>query len=274
MLKWSARTWVLGGFAISLASVVMNTFVLARLNLKLTAVSGEASAVKESLNRMALDYERAESRYEVMRVLHWLAQLQPEGESRENAATEASAALANYLSRSYAAMHDIPVMEVVKTDLVENEAGFALLRKVAELGQKIQATEDPKERERLTKEMDAVTEAPIDTTPKSELGKTFAELAKLAESEIEATNEYDILLMVSPKVQEMRTDFIKTYEAKEARLRELEAEKLRLAGVQTLTSSLAIGLQLLGLFFILSRDIVKDIVEQKKKAASAATPTA
>lgn len=56
---------MLGGSAISLSSIVINTFVLANLNSRLAVVSSEQGRLKDSVARMATDYHRAESKYEL-----------------------------------------------------------------------------------------------------------------------------------------------------------------------------------------------------------------
>lgn len=72
-------------------------------------------------------------------------------------------------------------------------------------------------------------------------------------------------MAISPTLQKLRGQFIKIHDAKTRRLAELGQEKSRLQGYQQLATYLAIGLQLLGLSFILSRDVVKDIHDVRKK---------
>lgn len=265
MLGWSPRTWVLGGFAISFSSVVINTFILSNLNSRLAVVNSEQANLKESLARMATEIQRAESKYELVRVFHWVALSAPE-KSRQQARTEAAYQLVNYFTRTYAAVHDISPVEVIKTDMIELEDDYQVAQQLADLMEKLMAAKDDKETAKLSAEIDKVDADAVEV-PKTELGKHFAELKQVAYKEAECEDESDLLLAIAPTLQQLREQFIKTHNAKTKRLEELGAEKSRLQGYQQLATYLAIGLQLLGLSFILSRDVVKDINDVKKKKA-------
>lgn len=263
MLGWSPRTWVLGGFAISFSSVVINTFVLANLNGRLASVNSEQSNLKESLGRMATEVQRAESKYELVRVFHWVALNAPEAQ-RKQARDEVAYQLVNYFTRTYAAVNDIPPVEVVKTDMIELEDDYEVTERLAKIMEKATAAKDDKERDKWLAEVDKVDADSIDI-PKTELGKHFYELAQVAYKEAECEDESDLLLAISSTLQQLRGQFIKTHDAKTKRLAELDKEKTRLLGYQQIATYLAIGLQLLGLSFILSRDVVKDINDVRKK---------
>ena len=263
MLGWSPRTWVLGGFAISFSSVVINTFVLANLNGRLASVNSEQSNLKESLGRMATEVQRAESKYELVRVFHWVALNAPEAQ-RKQARDEVAYQLVNYFTRTYAAVNDIPPVEVVKTDMIELEDDYEVTERLAKIMEKATAAKDDKERDKWLAEIDKVDADSI-AIPKTELGKHFYELAQVAYKEAECEDESDLLLAISSTLQQLRGQFIKTHDAKTKRLAELDKEKTRLLGYQQIATYLAIGLQLLGLSFILSRDVVKDINDVRKK---------
>ncbi len=267
MTKWSPRAWVLGGFVISLSSVVLNTVVLAQVNLRLTAVNSELSGLKDSMARTATEMQRAENKYEMVRMFHWVALQVPE-KQRETARKEAAYVLVNYFTRTYAAIHDIPPVEVIKTEMIELEDDYAAMKKIHDLVKQAE-TAGEKEKERILKDIDKVDTDSIDI-PKTPLGKEFAKLTEMGYAEANAEDESDLLLVIAPTLQSLRDDFVKAHDAKTARIKELEASRARLTGIQSITSYLAIGMQLLGLFFILSRDVVKDINDKKKAAASQA----
>ena len=271
MLGWSPRTWVLGGFAISFSSIVINTFVLANLNSRLAVINSEHSNLKDSLGRLATDYHRAETKYELVRVFHWVAMGVAEGEQRDQARAEVSWQLANYLTRTYAAVNDISPVELIKTEMVEKEDDFEFDRQLKELSDKrlaAQEAKNSKEEARWLAEINKMAEIePQVYIPKTPLGKKFAELAKVAEVETISPNELDLVVAIGPTMQSLRQDFIRTFDTKTKRMEELNAQKSRLQGYQQLATYLAIGLQLLGLSFILSRDGVKDINDTKKKKA-------
>ena len=270
MLGWTPRTWVLGGFAISFTSVVINTFVLANISGRLSAVSSEQNAARESLVRIATEVQQAESKYELVRVFHWVAMRAPK-EQRETARAEVAYQLVNYFTRSYAAVHDIPPVEVVRTEMIELEDDYAIAKLAAEMMVKRDAAKTDKQRDHWISELQKLDLDAVDI-PKTELGKHFAELAKIAYKEADCDDEGDLLLAIAPTLQQLREQFTKTHADKSRRLAELDAEKARLQGYQQMATYLAIGLQLLGLSFILSRDVVKDIHEVRKKQAEEESP--
>lgn len=270
MLGWSPRTWVLGGFAISFTSVVINTFVLANISGRLSAVSAEQATVRESLTRMAAEVQQAESKYELVRVFHWVAMRAPK-EQRETARAEVAYQLVNYFTRTHAAVNDIPPVEVVRTEMIELEDDYAVAQRAAELMGQRDAAKTDQERDRLNAELQKLDLDAVDI-PKTELGKQFHELEKIAYKEADCDDEGDLLLAIAPTLQKLREQFTKTHALKTRRLEELGAEKARLQGYQQMATYLAIGLQLLGLSFILSRDVVKDIHDTRKKQAEEEKP--
>jgi hypothetical protein len=272
MLGWSPRTWVLGGFAISFTSVVINTFVLANISGRLSAVSAEQATVRESLTRMAAEVQQAESKYELVRVFHWVAMRAPK-EQRETARAEVAYQLVNYFTRTHAAVNDIPPVEVVRTEMIELEDDYAVAQKAAELMGQRDAAKTDQERDRLNAELQKLDLDAVDI-PKTELGKQFHELEKIAYKEADCDDEGDLLLAIAPTLQKLREQFTKTHALKTRRLEELGVEKARLQGYQQMATYLAIGLQLLGLSFILSRDVVKDIHDTRKKQAEEESPKA
>ena len=266
LTRLSPRAWLLGGFAISLSSVLLNTLVLAQLNGRLAKVNGEIAGIKESLAQMVSEIRRAETKYEMVRMFHWVAMSAPE-KYRDTARREAAYPLVNYFTRSYAAVKDISPVEVMRTEMIEMEDDYAAMQKLSELATAYEQADESK-RPAIEKEIDAV-DADACQVPKTELGKKFAELAEIGLAEAEADDESSLLLRAAPTMQKLRDEFIRAHEVKSARLKQLEQQKQSLISSQTLTTSLAVGLQLLGLFFILSRDLVKDYNEARKKQAQA-----
>lgn len=218
---------------------------------------------------MATEMQRAENKYEFVRLFHWVAMQAPESQ-KETARKEAAYLLVNYLTRTYSAVHDISPVDVIRTEMVELRDDYEVMRKLADLYRQIEEAKDEKERARLVAEVDKVDTDACEV-PSTELGKEFARLAQIAYSEASAEDESDLLLSLAPTLQNSRDEFIKNYESKAARLKELDARKSRLLTHQAQTTALAVGLQLMGLFFILSRDVIKDINDKKKAEAAKAS---
>jgi hypothetical protein len=266
MTKWSARSWVLIGFVISLSSVVLNTLVMARLNQEIAAITSEQTALKGSLDRMASEIQQAQNKYELVRVFHWVAMQAPK-ESREQARREAAYTLVNYFTRMYAAVHDVSAVELTRTEMTELKDDYEVMQKLSQLSDRMENATSHEERKQVEAEIDKIDAEAVEV-PVTELGKELAKLTQLAYTEAVVSDESELLLEIAPTLQTLRDEFIKNYEAKTNRLSGLDARKSKLQGRQGLISQLAIGLQLMGLFFILSRDVVKDINDKKKAEAS------
>jgi hypothetical protein len=256
----SSKAFVLIGFAISLASVVLNTFVLSSINSRLRAVESEYFELEEALSKQVSQLNEADLKFDLYRVMHNLAFSSPDARAQD-ARDDARAILQGFLVKFYAAANDISPIDV--TRVAVDEAGDVIpkLGKMLELLQALQQSADQAERARLASELAKLEKE--ESTPKSELAKKLREVGKYADAEAAATNEIELMSKLFPIMKLFKEQIVESIKRKENRMRELEGERASLAKRAAYATYAAISLQLFGLMFILAKDIANDIVEGK-----------
>ncbi len=262
MTNLSARTWVLMGFGLSLIAVVINVFVLASFNDKIKEADGELSKLTASLSSQATEINRAEIKYDLFTVLNHVSKLGKDQE-KKMAGNDAAAMLRDYLSRNYAAVNDIPTSEYLKAVNEDLNGQLEIVEKYKTI---LAMYEQNKvaEAERLEVE---VEKADKDWKPNSELGKKILEVQNPADSEkIGEGTTTDAYLAVMPVIKSSNEQYIANYQKKEARIKELQERKSNLSGWQNIFTYLAVSLQLFGLMFVVTKDLVKDTKERRDKA--------
>lgn len=251
----SSKTFVLVGFAISLASVVLNTFVLSSINSRLKAVDSEYFELKEALSKQVSHLNEADLKFDLYRVMHNLAFSSPSARAQD-ARDDAKAILQGVLVKFYAAANDISPIDV--TRVAVDEAGDALpkLGKMLELLQALQQSTDQSERARLALELEKLGKE--ESPPKSELAKKLREIGRYADAESTALNEVELMSKLFPVMKSLREQIVESINWKENRMRELERDRASLVRRSAYATYAAISLQLFGLMFILAKDTVKD----------------
>lgn len=263
MTNISARSWVLMGFAISLISVIINVFILAGINDRIKEADGELSKLTASLSNQATEMNRAEVIESLYKNLNHISKFAT-GDAKKSAEADSIFMLQSYLQKNYAAVNDIPTSEMKKVENEELSGVFLYLSKVKEL-QKARTEGNTAEATRLEKETDEL-EKVIDK-PKSELGKQLAEAVEVADPEkLADKSTTEIIFEISPYLQKLNEQYITNYQKKEARIKELQDKKANLSWWASMTSYLAISLQLFGLMFVLTKDVTKDVKERREKA--------
>lgn len=257
------RSWVLFGFAISLISVAINTFVISSLNDRLKEVDSENAKLNESLTKQATELNRAEIKLDLSRVMHHVAGTVP-NEQKQTAREESAALLKSFLTRNYAAEADVPPIEMIKLDIQELSDDIPKLEKLREINQKLLDTTDLKEQERLLEELKKMDtrDRPLDT----ELAQKVREIQKFAQTELKSKDDVDFWLELFPVLKQSKENIIKNIQTKQARIKELEEKRGDLSKWINLATYAAISLQLFGLMFVLTKDLVKDTKERREKA--------
>ncbi len=250
----SPRKWVLLGFAITIVSVVLNTFVISWLSGKTADIDQEMSKIRASLTRQATELVQAEVKYDLARVLRYASMAIKDPENSRRGRQEAMEALRSYLRRNYAAVHDIPVIEVMRVENDEMVDDIEVMKKARSLGEQLAKTEDPKEIDRIEKELNAIDENAV-AVPHTELGKKFVDVEKAAEADFTSDDPTDFLWELIPLLDSFQKEFTASVNAKQKRLEELAREKDRLDFWSKMASYGAISLQLLGLMFVLAKDL-------------------
>lgn len=263
MTNISARSWVLMGFAISLISVIINVFVLSGINERIKEADGELNKLTTSLSNQATEMTRAEVIQNFYTTLNHISKFAT-GDAKKSAEADSIFMLQSSLQKTYAAVNDIPVAEMKKVENEELSNVYLYLSKVKEL-QKARAEGNTAEAAKLEKETNDLEK--VTDQPKSELGKKLAEAVEAANPETLADKSTtEIIFETSPYLQKLNEQYITNYQKKEARIKELQDKKANLSWWASMTSYLAISLQLFGLMFVLTKDITKDVKERREKA--------
>lgn len=259
----SAKTFLLVGFAISIASMVVNTFVLSAIGSRLKGVNSEYYKLEEDLRRQVNELTQADLKFDVYRVMHYLAYSSPNAVATD-AREDAKQILEGFLVKFYATANDISQVEVNR--IAMDEAGDALvkLKKQLELIQSLQKSRDQTERLLLAAVLDKLSKE--EPPPKSELAAKLREVGKYADAEKEAADGVDLVVKLFPVMQSLTRDLIASIERKQARLADLARERSELESRAGLATYAAISLQIFGLMFIFARDLLREVAKDQEQA--------
>jgi hypothetical protein len=256
----SSKSFVLIGFAISLASVVLNTFVLASINSQLKSADSEYYELNEALTRQVSQLNEADIKFDLYRIMHNMAFSSPPAKAPD-ARDDAKAILQSSLVKFYAAANDISPIDVTRAAVDEAEDVIPRMEKVLGLMLALQQSTDPLERARLTSEIEKLSRE--ESPPKTELAKKLREIGKYADAELVATNEIELMAQLFPVMKSLREQIVGSIQRKKSRMQELEQQRSALGRKANYASYAAISLQLFGLMFILAKDIVKDVIRDR-----------
>jgi hypothetical protein len=250
----SSKNFVLAGFLISILSVALNSIVLSYVNKRLHAVDAEYNELVGSLGKQAAALNEGDSLFDLYRLMHNLAFTIPAPKAK-GARQDAEAILKRFLTKYYAAAHDIPPTDVTRVEVEEAGQIIPLLEKGLSLTQTLQATSDPAERARLTLELAKLAQQVPE--PKSELGRKLREIQKYSQAEF-AEDDVVILAALMPVMKSIREQIVGSIDQKEQRKRALEREGSALRDKANYASYAAITFQLFGLMLILTKDLLRE----------------
>lgn len=267
--KLSARTWVLMGFGISLLAVVINVFILSGINDRIKEADGELSKLNASLVNQATELTRADMKGDLFTIMHHMSKLSPDKDEQKLAGDDAIEILKEFLKKYYAAVNDVPINEMLKAVNEDLNGDMKVLEKYTAYNSIVQKEGSTPEAERLLQEAQEIQKQ--NAQAKSELGKKLDAAAKLPDEDNLGSKKTDeVLMSIIPTWKTSNEQYIANTQKKEARIKELQAKKASLSGWQSMFSFLAVSMQLLGLMFVLTKDLVKDTKEQRDKAEKAA----
>lgn len=252
----SSKTFVLIGFAISLASVVLNTIVLSSINSRLRAADSEYFDLEEALTKQVAQLNEADLKFDLYRIMHNVAFTSPAAKTQD-ARDDAREILKGFLVKFYAAANDISPTDI--TRIAVDEAGDALpkLEKIAALAFALEQTTDPAERAKLATEIERLSKD--ESPPKSELGKKLREIGRNSDLESSAASDVELLYKLFPVMKSLREQIVESIKQKESRMHELQRQRSSLGRRSTYTTYAAISLQIFGLMFIVAKDMIKDM---------------
>ena len=260
MTNFSARTWVLIGFTLSLFSVVVNIFILSGINERIKETDGEIVKLQESLRLQALDVHRAELKFDLFMILNNLSKLSA-GEAKKIAGEDSNAMLQEFMTIYYSAVNEIPANALLKAESDKMTALLPVLEKMREAEKQAKAG-NKAEAEKLAEEAQIIAS----NYHPSELQRKLDEATEFAESEnIEQMTTTEISSEMAPHLKSLIEQYVSNYENKETRILELQDKKANLAWWGNLTTYAAVSLQLFGLMFVLAKDLVSDAVARRQR---------
>jgi hypothetical protein len=261
MTVGSKRNMVLIGFLLSLISITFNSVVIAYVNGRLKAVDDERAKLSDALERQASTLSEGDAQFAIYRVMHNLRfAVQPAmaGEVQQDAAETLGKALEKWHQSAY----DIPQIEMTRADVDEFGQQLPLMEKGLQLAQARENATSAEERARLDKELDALQKQTPE--PTSDLGRKIRELQMKAGDAENSKSDAAFYSSLLPLIKSFQTQTLESSNKKRIRIRELEDERASLVTRANYASYGAIAFQLLGLMFILTRDLLS-----QKKAAQA-----
>ena len=253
---------MLMGFTLSLVSVVFNSLVITYVNRRLKEVDDERARLSDSLERQAAALSDGDSQFAFYRITHnLLYAVQPR--DQEVVQTDSAGQLTKALQRYYQAAYDVPQTAITETENEDFGMRLPLMEKDLQLARQMDAA-SPEERARLQNESDDLRKQLPE--PKSDLGRKLREFRDVSETAEFSGSEAVLFSDLLPVMRSFQDEMAKNTEKKRNRIRELQAARASLVKRSDYVSAAAVFLQLLGLMFILARDLWNQRVAAQQKA--------
>jgi len=251
------------GFGLSLVSVIFNSLVITYVNRRLKEVDEERTLLSDSLERQASALTEGGNQFNFYRMMHNLEFAVPPGKAPD-VASDATNQLQSALTKYYQGAYDIPQTEITNAETEELGLSLPIMEKGLQLEREYQAATSPADKARLRKEQDDLQKQLPE--PKSDVARKLRELQKSAEQAEDATSEAGLFSGLLPVMKSFQDQVATTSEKKRSRIAELRAARASLVRKSDYASAAAIFFQLLGLMFILARDLWNQRVTARQKA--------
>lgn len=250
----SNKNMVLLGFTLSLVSVAFNSLVISYVNKRLKEVDDEATTLTDLLERQSAALNEGDSQFDRYVIMHNLSFAVPPARTSD-ARRDAENLLKSSLTKYYAAANDVPQTELTNAEIEEIGQSLNLLERGFALARALQTTSDATEKARISKELaDLEKQAP---EPKSELARKLREVQQYSKAEY-ADNDVMLYSALLPALKSLQEQVVASSDKKHQRLRELQDVRSSLVRKSNYSNYGAIAFQLLGLMFILAKDLVKE----------------
>lgn len=262
----NSNTAMFAGFFISFVAIVVNALVLANVNNRIGAVDAEAARLNESLRSQTINGNEAETKFQSYRIMHHLASLVAPA-NRADADEDATVLLNEALTFLFAAANEVSVTEIRRTEAEltaseEVNQRYEEAKKAAEeSGEKPAAEQIPKgdEKQEAEKALEAALRE-LETagaTGDDDLRKKVAAISTISVAAAAAENENEFFVRIFPVNKALSARWVESVKRKQARLVELEADKRQLIKYQGYSTFAALALQMLGLTFVILKDVLK-----------------
>ena len=255
----SAKTFMLLGFAISFASMVLNIFVLANIDTRLKAADAEYFQLGEALSKQVTELNATDVKYDLYKILHYMAFSVPTAKVLD-ARKDAEVALKGLLTRYYATANDISQVEVTRVEMEEMDEILRKLENTLTLLQALEQSPDQSARAQLAATLEKIGEP--EGPPKSALAQKLREVGQHAAVESSAENELAFTLKLVPVAKSLREQILASINKKECRMRELDRQRTSLARLSKYATYAATSLQVFGLMLIFTKDLVGQMLSK------------
>lgn len=267
-----SNTTTFAGFLISFVAIIVNALVLANINNKIGAADAETARLNTALREQTANGNEAETKFQSYRMMHHIASLVPTA-SRASAADDANVLLNEALTFLFAAANEIPMMEIRRVEaertLTEETAEHYEAAKDAEESNKKAAVKDNSKANQAQESEKTLENALREMETPEEKGgslpKKIEAINLISNAAVAADDDNELFVKLFPVNKSLSARWIESVKQKQARLGELETDKKRLINYQGYSTLAALALQMLGLMFV----ILRDILERKEKAAAA-----
>jgi len=235
----NSNTAMFAGFFISFVAIVVNALVLASVNNHIGAVDAEVARLNEALRSQTANGNEAETKFQSYRIMHHLASLVAAA-NRADADGDATALLNEALTFLFAAANEVSAKES---------------------GEKPIAEQTPKDDEK--QEAEKALEAALrelemaGAAGDGDLQKKVAAISTISVAAAAAENENEFFVRIFPVNKALSARWVESVKQKQARLVELEADKRQLIKYQGYSTFAALALQMLGLTFVILKDVLK-----------------
>jgi hypothetical protein len=241
------------GFAISLGSMVLNTFVLAKVDTRLKAADTEYFQLVEALSKQVRALNETDTKAGLYKILHYAAFVVPTAKM-QSARQDAKELLQGLLVRYYAIANDVSPVEVARVEVEELGEMLPRLEQMLAHLKMLQQSPDAAKRAELATALSQI--GSLEVPPKSPLAQKLREVGRYAELELTAENEIEFLLKLTPLATSLREQILASINKKEERMRVLERDRASFARQSQYATTAALSLQILGLMLIFTRDLV------------------
>jgi hypothetical protein len=258
-MKLPKRIWLFLGFAVSVISIVVNTFIISGINDESTDTKQKHAAAQARLVELSTELSTAELKFDIYKVMHYVA-LNTVPAHKQDAKDDAKYMLMAYLAKNYGAANGIPAIDLFENTTIEQGQELETLKKVKDILAKAEAETDPKKLEALEKELDAVN---TDIVPITDLGKKLDAARQAATVEETSTNQLEWELGFLPTAMEFREKTLASIKAKKEEVQKHQKKLDELSQRSNLANYMGVALQMLGLLLVVGEALMGDREEKK-----------
>lgn len=261
----NTNTVMFTGFFISFAAIIFNALVLANINNRIGAVDAETARLNGALREQTVNGNEAETKFQSYRMMHHIASIVSPA-NREDANEDATVLLNEAITFLFAAANEVSITEIrrVEAEKAESEEvnqHYEEAKKTVESADKkmpVKPSPD-EEKQKAEKNFEAALREldNAEATGDINLQRKIAAIETLSVAAATAENEAEFFVRLFPVNKSLSARWVASVRDKQTRLAELETDKRRLITYQGYSTFAALALQMLGLMFVVLKDLLK-----------------